>query len=423
MDAARRHEALVARLRESEAVSDRVLDAFARVPRHHFLPGVAAKVAYRDDAIVTHDEGGVPTSSSSQPSLMARMLEQLELRAGDRVLEIGTGTGYNAALMAELGAAVTSVELQPEVAAAARAHLRALGIPTSGDATPGDALEERAGDRDATPGDAPAEHDPPPLAPGSVRVITGDGAAPPDGPYERIIVTAGCWSLPAAVVDALADGGVLVAPLRVNGVELVLALRRAGDVLSGGGAIPCGFMPLRGGDERPWRWELGGGGAATADADLGVEGRGALDRLLAEPGRPVGDPLALREGEHALGAILWLGLQGDPLVTLMRPGKAGRSPWTVGLHVLPASLLVLELAGGYRALAGAWLHGGEAALRTCLAGMETWRTAGSPGPAALRLTVERHSDRTGWSLPFATADGAATMVRGAHRWTLRYVNP
>ena len=82
-------------------------------------------------------------------------------------------------------------------------------------------------------------------------------------------------------------------------------------------------MPLRGGDERPWRWQLGGGGPATADADLGVEGRGALDRLLAAPGRPVGDPLALREREQPLGAILWLGLQGDPLLSLMRPGQTG----------------------------------------------------------------------------------------------------
>ena len=288
----------------ARSASERILDAFARVPRHQFLPGVSAKVAYTDDAIVTHDVGGVPTSSSSQPSLMARMLEQLDLRAGDRVLEIGTGTGYNAALMAELGAAVTTVELQPEVAAAAREHLRAVGIPATGDATAADA-----------PADRGAARSPPP---GSVRVITGDGAAPPDGPYERIIVTAGCWSLPAAVVEALADGGVLVAPLRVNGVELVLGLRREGDVLTGGSAIPCGFMPMRGGDERPWRWELGGGGVATADADLGVEGRGALDRLLAEPGRPVGDPLALREREQPLGAILWLGLQGDPLLAPYR---------------------------------------------------------------------------------------------------------
>jgi protein-L-isoaspartate(D-aspartate) O-methyltransferase len=395
IDAARRHEALVARLRQGASASERVLEAFARVPRHEFLPGIALDVAYSDDAIVTHDEGGVPTSSSSQPSLMARMLEQLELAPGDRVLEIGAGTGYNAALMAALGAAVTTVELQPEVAAAAEQHLRAAGIPTTAAA---------------------------PVEPGSVRVVCGDGATPPAGPYERIIITAGCWSLPAEVVDALADAGVLVAPLRVNGVELVLGLRREGDVLRGGDAIPCGFMPLRSREVRPWRWELGGGGMATADADLGVEGRGAIDRLLAQPGRSVDDPLALRAGEQALGALLWLGLQGDPLLSLLRPADGGRPPWTIALHVLPASLLVVELAAGYRAIAGAWLHGGEAALRTCLAGMQGWRAAGSPGPAALELTIERHDDRMGWSLPFATADGAAAMIRGAHRWTLRYVS-
>ena len=102
---------------------DRILDAFARVPRHLFLPGLPLDAVYADDAVVTHDEGGVPTSSSSQPSLMARMLDQLEVGAGDRVLEIGAGTGYNAALMAALGAAVTTVELQPEVAEPRAGHL------------------------------------------------------------------------------------------------------------------------------------------------------------------------------------------------------------------------------------------------------------------------------------------------------------
>jgi protein-L-isoaspartate(D-aspartate) O-methyltransferase len=415
-DAAQRHEALMARLRETAVASDRILDAFARVPRHQFLPEVPLEVTYSDDAIVTHDEGGVPTSSSSQPSLMARMLEQLEVGPGDRVLEIGAGTGYNAAVMAELGAAVTTVELQPEVADAAREHLREAGMPVASDDSLGGSGAAEAG-RPAFAGEAIGA---PAVQPGSVLVVTGDGAVPPDGPYDRVIVTAGCWSLPPAVVDSLADGGVLVAPLRINGVELALGLRREGDVLRGSRGIPCGFMPMRGGDERPWRWQLGGGGVATADADLGVEGRGAVDRLLATPGREVEDPIALRDGEHALGALLWLGLRGDPLLSLVRPGRDGRPPWTVGLVVLPASLLVLELASGYAGVASACLHGGDAALRTCVEAMAAWRAAGSPGPAALELTIERHGGRTGWSLPFTTADGASTMVRGAHRWTLRY---
>jgi protein-L-isoaspartate(D-aspartate) O-methyltransferase len=385
-DAAQQHEALVARLRDSGAASGRVLDAFAAVPRHVFLPDVAPALAYADDAIVTHEHGGVPTSSSSQPSLMARMLEQLDVRPGDRVLEVGAGTGYNAALLAALGAVVTTVDLQPEVAAAARRHLAAAGM-----------------------GDD------------AVTVVAGDGADPPGGPYDRIIVTAGCWSLPAELTGALADGGVLVAPLRVNAVELALALRRDGELLRGGDGIPCGFMPLRGGAERPWRWELGAGGLATADADIGDEGRGALDRLLARPARAAGEVLALRSGEHGLGALSWLGLQGDPLISLLLPGdRGGRPPWTIGLLVLPGSLLLLELPAGSAAIANVRLHGGEGALRACHAGMEAWRAAGSPPPQALELTVAPRSDRAGWSLPYRGADGAATMVRGAHSWTLRY---
>ena len=127
-DAAERHAAFAERLREARAAPEPILDAFARVPRHLFLPGVPLDGVYADDAVVTRDEGGVPTSSSSQPSLMARMLDQLEVRAGDRVLEVGAGTGYNAALLATLGAAVTTVELQPEVAEAAREHLGAAGV-------------------------------------------------------------------------------------------------------------------------------------------------------------------------------------------------------------------------------------------------------------------------------------------------------
>jgi hypothetical protein len=234
-----------------------------------------------------------------------------------------------------------------------------------------------------------------------------------------VIVTAGCWSLPARLVGALADGGTLVAPLRVNGVELVVALRRDGDVLRGTGGLPCGFMPLRGGDERPWRWPLGGGGSATADADLGDEGRGALDRLLATPGRPIDDPVGLRDGEHPLDALLWLGLRGDPLILLTRGGD--RPVMTIALDVLPASLLVIALGPTFGTISGATLHGGDGALRACTDAMHAWRAAGTPGPETLELTVEPSTDRTGWSLPYP-AGGAATMTRGAHRWTLRYAS-
>jgi len=397
-DAGERHVGFAARIRSAAALPAPILEAFERVPRHHFLPGVPLDTVYADDAVVTRDEDGIPTSSSSQPSLMARMLAQLDVRAGDRVLEVGAGTGYNAALLAALGAAVTTVELQPEVAAAAAAHQRSSGIDVRSDAAGGDGA----------------------VAPGSVLVVTGDGGRPPGGPYDRVIVTAGCWSLPAPLVDAVVDGGILVAPLRVNGVELALPLRRDGGALRGAGGIPCGFMPLRSGEARPWRWPLGTGGFATADADLGVEGRGALDRLLATPGRAVDDPLELREGERAMDVAPWLALEGDPLISLTFPVAEGRPAWRIALHVLPASLLVIELAPGRDRVGSAVLHGRDAAVRTCRAAMAAWRAAGSPGPSVLELTVEPSDDRTGWSLPYRMPDGAATMTRGAHRWTLRY---
>jgi protein-L-isoaspartate(D-aspartate) O-methyltransferase len=392
-----RHAAFSARLRDAAAAPERILDAFARVPRHLFLPGAPLDVAYADDAVVTHDEDGIPTSSSSQPSLMARMIELLDVQPGARVLEIGAGTGYNAAVLAALGAAVTTVELQPEVAEAAVGHLRAAGIAATAA-------------RDGS-------------APGTVHVVTGDGAEPPGGPYDRVIVTAGCWSLPERLVGALVDGGILVAPLRVNGVELVFALHRDGDALRGDGGLPCGFMPLRGGAERPWRWPLGAGGTATADADLGDEGRGAVDRLLAAPGRPVADPLGLREGEHALDAMLWLGLRGDPVIALARRTAEDRPLWTIALAVLPASLLAVALGPSFGTVSDATLHGGDGALRTCAAAMAGWRAAGTPSPSTLELTVEPSGDRTGWSLPYPAPGGAATMTRGAHRWTLRYAPP
>jgi protein-L-isoaspartate(D-aspartate) O-methyltransferase len=357
------HAALVAALRRAGVAPDRVIDAFARVPRHAFLPGVDPADVYVDDAVVTHrEDSGIPTSSSSQPSLMASMLARLDVPPGARVLEVGAGTGFNAALLADLvgpEGAVTAVELQPSVAETAAANLRAAAV-----------------DR--------------------VEVVCGDGARPPGGPYDRIIVTAGCWSLPPGLVGALADGGVMVAPLRVNGVEIAVPLRREGAVLAGAG------------------------GSAAADTDLGTEGRGALDRVLADPGREVADP-GFGPGAGALDVLLWLGLRGDPLITLVRPRPEGddRPPWLVGLASLPGSMLVVELD---RARVGrVELHGTEAALRSCTEGLAAHRAAGSPSAGKLHVTEEPHGGRDVGGQPAPRRGGGADVQRGIHRWTFRYL--
>src|SRR5579862_9177404 len=115
------------------AVSKPIRDAFASVPRHQFVPQVGAADAYRDEAFVLKcGPDGIPVSSSSQPAMMAIMLEQLDLLPGHRVLEIGTGSGYNAALMSSITGpegTVTTVDIDAELVERARASLEAAGFP------------------------------------------------------------------------------------------------------------------------------------------------------------------------------------------------------------------------------------------------------------------------------------------------------
>jgi protein-L-isoaspartate(D-aspartate) O-methyltransferase len=126
-------EGLVDQLRERGVIrSDRVARAFAATPRHRFLPPMQLERAYRiDEAIPTHfDEAGVPISSSSAPVIMAVMLEMLEIEPGQRVLEVGAGTGYNAAVMGHLvgqDGSVTSIDIDPVVTAEAAANLDEVG--------------------------------------------------------------------------------------------------------------------------------------------------------------------------------------------------------------------------------------------------------------------------------------------------------
>src|SRR3989442_13842516 len=173
-DAPALHRALVDALVRRGAITDsRVEAAFRAVPRHLFLPRVPLEEVYRDQAIPTKTINGEAVSSSSQPEIMATMLEQLGLAPGHRVLEVGAGTGYNAALMAHLvgaGGEVTTIDLDEDTVDGARAHLASAGF-----------------DR--------------------VRVVLGDGALgyPDAAPFDRIILTVGAWDLAPAWRAQLRD--------------------------------------------------------------------------------------------------------------------------------------------------------------------------------------------------------------------------
>jgi protein-L-isoaspartate(D-aspartate) O-methyltransferase len=198
-----------------------VEQAMRAVPRHEFVPDASVEDAYDVDlAVITkRASDGTAFSCASVPSLVATMLDQLQVHTGDRVLEIGAGTGYNAALLARLTGPtgqVTTIDIDPEVTAGAR---RAL------DAT---------GNRD-------------------VHVITRDGALgdPDRAPYDRIIVTVGAWDIPTAWWDQLASGGRLVVPLRWRGQTRSVAFVYDDGRLRSDSIELCGFVPMIGqGGER-----------------------------------------------------------------------------------------------------------------------------------------------------------------------------
>lgn len=216
LDAAALNEAMVDRMKASGAIrSSAVEAAFRKTLRHVFLPGVGLDFVYSGQAVVTRADPklGV-TSSSSEVFVMGPQLEALDVRPGMRVLEIGAGTGYNAALLDELVGAnggVITIDNQPDVANDAREHLAAAG-------------HER------------------------VRVMAGDGyEGYTDGaPYDRIILTAGARDVPTPLRDQLGRDGLLEVPMRfTNATQFVVVFRRDGDALESVKVVPGWFMPLR----------------------------------------------------------------------------------------------------------------------------------------------------------------------------------
>jgi protein-L-isoaspartate(D-aspartate) O-methyltransferase len=196
-------------------VSTPVQRAFAQVPRHVFVPEVGPSAAYRDEAFVIKcGSDGLPVSSSSQPAMMAIMLDQLGLQPGDRVLEIGTGSGYNAAVMsAVVGSAgqVVSVDIDPELVTRARSSLRTAGYD--------DVI---------------------------VRCADGGYGDPAHAPFDKIIVTAGAWDIAPAWLAQLGPAGRLVLPLSVRGIQLSTALQRRGAGWVSMSAFRCGFVRMLG---------------------------------------------------------------------------------------------------------------------------------------------------------------------------------
>jgi protein-L-isoaspartate(D-aspartate) O-methyltransferase len=300
-DQAALRERMVAGLRASGVLHDeRVAAALAAVPRHAFLPGTDPGQAYADAAVVTKlDADGHPVSSASQPAIVALMLEQLGVQPGERVLEIGAGTGYNAALLALLagaGGRVTTVDIDPEVVAGARAHLAASGF-------------------------------------GQVIVVQADGALgwPAGAPYDRIILTVGAWDILPAWAGQLASSGRLVLPLSLGAaLQYSIAFQPAGGHLASVSVLPCGFMRLRGPSAGPeTAVRLPGQAGMLAETRPRPAGAEDLGTLFGQPGAAVSTGVRASPGDLFAGLGLWLAMQepaGIGRLTPALPPDGGPRP-------------------------------------------------------------------------------------------------
>ena len=306
-------DALVDRLRRQGHLRlPRVEAAFRSVPRHLFVPEVPVEEAYRDRAIITKWAEGLPVSSASQPAIMAIMLEQLGLEPGHRVLEIGAGTGYNAALMAQIvgdAGKIVTLEIDGDLAASARTHLAAVGF-------------------------------------GHVQVVLGDGSRgyPESAPYDRIILTVGAWDIVPAWREQLHPEGRLVLPLTLRGVQRSVAFE--GHHLTSVSVHDCEFMPLRGAlAEPPRRVALGPdpGLYLTVRDPRSVEAE-AIYRLVTGSYQDSPAGVLVTSREVFSGLLLWLALREDagcglvalgPTVArgIVPPlfGSSGQFYWAAGI--------------------------------------------------------------------------------------------
>ena len=218
--AAERARMVDAQIRTRGIDAPPVLAAMRAVPRHLFVPASEQAAAYADCPLpIGHGQ------TISQPYMVAVMTAALALPARARVLEVGTGSGYQAAILGRLAADVLTVEWVPELAARARAALAAAGAA-------------------------------------NVTVVTGDGtAAGGEGAFDAILVAAGAPRVPAVLRERLADAGRLVMPVGGRERQTLAVVRRRGDRFEERAGEPCRFVPLQG----RYGWEF-------ADAASGVAG-------------------------------------------------------------------------------------------------------------------------------------------------------
>ncbi len=185
---------------------ERVLAAMGEVPREAFLPEPLRSRAYADSALPIGEEQTI-----SQPWIVAAICQAMQLQGSELVLEVGTGSGYSAAVLSQLASHVVSVERHDSLSQSAGEVLRSLGIR-------------------------------------NVELVVGDGSLgmPERAPFDAIAVHATAPAAPRALLDQLTDHGRLVVPISSGEGDTLMLLRRAGETIEGKAISPCRFVPLIG---------------------------------------------------------------------------------------------------------------------------------------------------------------------------------
>lgn len=341
-------------------LSDRTIEAaFTNVPRAWFLPNVAPEIVYADQAIpIKRDSMGVTVSSSSQPTMMAIMLDQLKLAKGMNVLEIGAGTGYNAALMQYIvgnTGRVTTLEIDKELVKGAQ-----------------DALQRAAMTQ--------------------VTVVESDGVSgfPPRAAYDRIIATVGIWDVPRTWVQQLRSQGLLVAPLWIEALQVSAAFTRQRDgTLYSADNRPCGFVQLRGAGAGPNTQIRVGSSALILSSDsVDVDGA-AVNALMSEDASDAYLGAALDQTAYWYGFAPYLMLHTPPHFAFAGYAMAdeGQQPYGIagnGFALVARGSACFVPIGSDGAVR---CFGGADAFLALQDALTAWDAAGRPGIHRLRLRL------------------------------------
>jgi protein-L-isoaspartate(D-aspartate) O-methyltransferase len=338
------------------------------------VPQASVEEAYADRVVRIKEGNGQLLSSCSQPAIIAEMLEQLQVDEGHRVLEIGTGSGYTAALLSALAGprgSVSSIDIEPDLVRDAQEHLSTAGYP-------------------------------------AVRALAADGALgdPENAPFDRLLLTVSATDIARAWWEQLAPNGRLVMPLSLKGVQKSVAFAREDSILVSETMIDCGFILLRGSDESSDRVLLLN---REPPVFLGAESTAHIDasritqRLLGERPADTTVPLAVHPRDLLGSVTIWLGFKepdccrlethGDDALELPTITRRSRDyRFSFGL-CRDDTIALLDLDDKLRVRR--FGPDGELAKRLA-ARLVEWDRLGRPGAANLRIVA----------IPRGTADPA-----------------